>query len=89
MSWRINYSSQAAKFIQKNPPHVDGIKDCLKIFIKKLSGETVALDIKKMKGAWEGFLRIRKGNIRIILSVVENEKTIQINVIDFRGDVYK
>ena len=89
MSWRVDYSSQAAKFIQKNPPHVEGVKECLKLFIKKLSGETVSLDIKKMKGTWQDSLRIRKGDIRIIFSINENEKIIHVNVIDFRGDVYK
>jgi mRNA-degrading endonuclease RelE of RelBE toxin-antitoxin system len=68
MSWRVNYSSQAAKFIQKNPPHAGGVKECLKLFIKKLSGETVPLDIKKMKGTWQDSFRVRKGDIRIILS---------------------
>jgi len=89
MSWTINYSSQARKFLQKNPPHADVLKDSLRFFIKKLSGETVSIDVKTMKGIWKGSIRIRKGDIRIILSVNEDEKIIHVKVIDFRGDVYK
>ena len=89
MSWTINYSSQAQKFLQKNPPHADALKDSLRLFIKKLSGETVSINAKTMKGIWKGSIRIRKGDSRIILSVDEDEKTIHVKVIDFRGNVYK
>jgi mRNA-degrading endonuclease RelE of RelBE toxin-antitoxin system len=89
MSWKVNYSSQALKFIQKNPSRSEGLKECLRFFIKRLNGEMVPLDIKKMRGSWKETVRIRKGDIRIVLSVDEGSKTIQIRVIDFRGDVYK
>lgn len=42
-----------------------------------------------MKGNWKDSFRIRKGDIRIIFSVNENEKLIHVSIIDFRGDVYK
>jgi len=42
-----------------------------------------------MKGKWDGSLRIRKGDIRIICSVNEDTQTLHVQVIDFRGDVYK
>jgi len=47
------------------------------------------LNIRKLKGEWQGFYRIRVGRIRIILRIDRNEKTIFVYDIDFRGDVYK
>ena len=46
------------------------------------------VDIKKLKGKWDSFLRIRKGNIRIILKVYKKEKQVFIERVDFRGNVY-
>ena len=89
MSWKIDYSSQAQKFRLKNPQLADHIKDTLSAFAKKLAGEIVSIDVKKMKGSWEGSIRIRKGDIRIIVTVHDDPKILHIRVIDFRGDVYK
>ena len=89
MSWKIDYSSQAQKFRLKSPQITDQIKDALSAFIKKISGEIVSIDVKKMKGVWEGSIRIRKGDIRIIVTVHDDPKILHVRVIDFRGDVYK
>ena len=89
MSWKIRYSGQADKFLKKNPQLAEGLKDSLHLFIKRINGETVSLDVKRMKGIWDGHVRIRKGDTRIILSVDEHTKIIHIKIINFRGDVYK
>lgn len=47
------------------------------------------LDIKKMKGDWEGFYRLRIGNIRIVFLVELDSREIEIYKIGSRGDVYK
>lgn len=89
MSWKIDYSSQAQKFRLKNPQLADHIKEALSAFAKKIAGEIISIDVKKMKGAWEGSVRIRKGDIRIIITVYDDPKILHVRVIDFRGDVYK
>lgn len=89
MSWTIDYSSQANRFLQKNPAQNEKLKKALIDFIKKISGEVVAIDVKKMKGVWQGYHRIRKGDIRIIFSVNKPLKKIHVLLIDHRGDVYK
>lgn len=89
MSWTINYSSQAQKFLKKNPARSAQLKESLALFVKKLGGEVVSLNVDKMKANWKDHIRIRKGGIRIILSVDEDLKIIHVKVIDFRGDVYK
>lgn len=47
------------------------------------------LDIKKMKGEWEGFYRLRMGKIRIIFLVNIASAEVEIYTIGARGDVYK
>ena len=42
-----------------------------------------------MKGEWEGFYRLRIGNIRVIFTVDLDSSDLDIYVIAFRGDVYK
>lgn len=47
------------------------------------------LDIKKMKGDWEGFYRLRIGKNRIILTIEIDSRDIEIYAIGARGDIYK
>jgi mRNA interferase RelE/StbE len=89
MSWSIYYSKDADKFLEKNPNLIKSIRNEIKKFIRKLNGETVSINFKKLHGEWSGFYRIRKGKIRIVITINENEKNIIIFNIDFRGDVYK
>ncbi|MEA5498557.1 type II toxin-antitoxin system RelE/ParE family toxin [Limnoraphis robusta Tam1] len=47
------------------------------------------LDIKKMRGNWEGFYRLRIGKIRIVFLVDIDSAEIEIYTIGTRGDIYK
>lgn len=47
------------------------------------------LGIRKLRGEWRGFLRMRVGDIRIILKIGFNTKTIYIYHIHYRGRAYK
>ncbi len=49
MKWRINYSKEAWKFIEKHNIHSD-VKEELKKLLKKLKGEDTNLDLKKLFG---------------------------------------
>ncbi|HOL22315.1 MAG TPA: hypothetical protein PLQ41_05635 [bacterium] len=46
------------------------------------------MDVKKLKGEWKGYYRIRSGEVRIILKVDQTEKVLYIDVVDFRKDAY-
>lgn len=46
------------------------------------------LDIKKLKGNWQGFFRIRVGQSRIIFTVSIEEELIYVYDICVRGDAY-
>jgi len=47
------------------------------------------LDIKQMKGEWEGFYRLRIGKVRLIFTVDVTSGDTEVYVIGSRGDVYK
>jgi len=88
MKWKIEYSKQAIKFVNQHEI-ISTIKKEIKKFLLKMTGESVNLNTKKLKGAWEGYLRIRKGKIRILFLIDKNNKIIYIEKVDFRGDIYK
>ena len=44
--------------------------------------------MKKLKGKWKGYHRIRIGETRIILKVEQEFNRITIDTIDFREGVY-
>jgi len=65
------------------------VKGQIESFLKKLRGESVNIDVKKLKGEWKGYFRIRKGRLRIIFSIDTSYRSLYVERIDFRGDAYK
>ncbi len=57
--------------------------------LKKIQGEDINVDIKKLKGEWQGFYRSRMGRIRVIFEVNFDAFVVSIENIDFRGSAYK
>jgi mRNA interferase RelE/StbE len=47
------------------------------------------MDIKKLEGEWNGFLRMRIGKNRVIFKIDSLKKELLIYEIDNRGSVYK
>jgi mRNA interferase RelE/StbE len=88
MKWRIDYSRDAEKFIEKQNIRLE-VREELKKFLMKMKGENVNIDIKKLSGEWEGYYRLRKGKLRIIFGPNKTDKVLFVERIDFRGDVYK
>ncbi len=88
MKWSIDYSKDAEKFIQKQNIRNE-IKEELKKFFKKSKGENKNIYIKKFSGDWAGYYRLRKGKLRIIFELNKIEKSLFVEKVDFRGDVYK
>ena len=85
--FRIELSRKAAKFYQK----ADNVTlKRLNLAFSKLSEDPYRhFNIKKLSGELEGSFRLRLGNMRIIYSADDNNKVVYIEVIGFRGDVYK
>lgn len=88
MKWRIDYSRNAEKFIEKQNIRTE-VREELKKFLMKMKGEDVNIDLKKLSGEWEGYYRLRKGKLRIIFEPNKTDKVLFVERIDFRGDVYK
>ena len=88
MKWSVEYSKRAYGFIEEQGIQ-EKVRTSLKDFILKISGSNINIDAKKLKGAWAGFYRIRKGNIRIIIKPDSESKTLFVDVVDFRGSVYR
>ena len=88
MKWNIEYSKRANDFIEEHEIK-DKIKDSINGFILRITGSNINIDVKKLKGAWEGYYRIRKGKVRIVLRASSVSRTIFVDIVDFRGSVYK
>lgn len=59
MTWRIDYSKDANKFIQKNKLHAD-VSEELKKFLLRLKGVDVNISLKKLVGDWGRLLQTEK-----------------------------
>ena len=88
----IIYSKQAKKFLDKHSSiiTVKDTDDTLKLAIRKLFGEDINIDVVKMRGRHKGKYRLRSGAFRIIFRIEKGIiRVINVEKIDFRGDVYK
>ena len=85
--YEIELSRKAAKFYQK--------ADTVTIRRLNAAFDNLAKDpinhsnIKPLSGELQGSFRFRIGNIRIIYSLDDIIKIVYIEMIGFRGDVYK
>ncbi|PIU75488.1 MAG: plasmid stabilization system protein [Candidatus Portnoybacteria bacterium CG06_land_8_20_14_3_00_39_12] len=89
MNWRIDGSKNAEKFLEKNQFAQKEADDLIRKAIHFFEGERINIDIKKLKGKWTGFYRIRKGRIRIIAEFNFDNSVVFIEEIDWRGNIYK
>jgi mRNA interferase RelE/StbE len=89
MKWIVDFSDDSLKFLKKNKIREDYIIEKVELTLKKLKGEDINVDIKKLKGKWEGFYKIRFGRLRIIIEFQFQDNRVYIERIDWRGNVYK
>lgn len=89
MNWRIDFSHQADKFLEKNNVSSDEISELIVKVLRKLQGEHVNVQIGKLKGPWAGFYKIRSGKVRTIATFDFDNQKARVEVIDWRGNAYK
>ena len=91
MAWKTEFRKEVLKFLESLPSEQrNQIKEKINEFLDSLEGQKrVNLDIKKLRGDWEGFMRLRIGKIRVIFKIYKDEKIVVFYEADFRGDVYK
>jgi len=88
MKWEINYSRDAENFLKKEDIRDDVRTDLIR-FLRRMKGEKSNVDVKKLKGAWDGYYRLRKGEIRIIFDLDYERRTLFVEKIDFRSKIYR
>lgn len=89
MKWRIDFSKDSLKFLEKNNLQENFIIDKIKLTLRKFKGENVNINVKRLSGEWERFYRIRSGRLRIIIEFQFEQNRAYIEEIDWRGNVYK
>ena len=91
---KVKFSDVSSKFLDSiTEKDKNRIKEKIKFIANYISEYNLLLikgvDIKRLSGSWEGYLRLRVGKIRIIFKYERNDNELLIIGIDFRGNVYK
>jgi len=89
MSWRIDFSKDAIKFLDRNNLKENIVIDEVKLALRKFQGESININIQKLHAKWSEFYRIRSGKLRIILAFQFEIHRVYIDKVDWRGSVYK
>lgn len=79
----IKFRKRAIKFLEKaNPEDVERIQEQLNQIFLSIEEQGIIpfteLDLKKMKGDWEGFYRLRIDKVRILFTVDIDSNDIEI-----------
>ena len=88
MKWHIKFAKHATVFADTNKISKEQIFSIIVLAIRNFQGEVVSIDIRKMKGEWEGFYRVRKGKWRLIALFDFDTNSVFIEDIDWRGNIY-
>jgi mRNA interferase RelE/StbE len=84
---RVVLHRRAARYLQRLPKNR---REAIRASLEPLQDtEFPPPDAKKMVGQWEGYFRLRSGDVRILLWHDPEEKTIYVDHIGPRGDIYK
>lgn len=89
MAWKLYLSKDAEKFLDKNQVTTEKAKDLVRKSLRYFEGEDINIDIKKLRGEWKGFYRIRSGKLRILAEFDFEHSTAFVEQIDWRGSAYK
>jgi len=89
----VKFRKSAIKFLQKaSSEDVAKIQALLRQLVVTVEEQGIIpfndLDIKKMKGEWDGFYRLRVGKNRVVFAVRLDSGAVEVYTIGARGDVY-
>lgn len=62
MNWKIDFSKDSLKFLSRNNLDENAIVDEIKLSLRKLKGEDVNVDIKKLKANGKDFIEFVREN---------------------------
>ena len=83
MTWKFKYRKRAFSFLKEN----DLFETVRGKIVSYIRGEKV--DIKTLRGNWDGFPRLRIGKIRVIFKLDVENKVVEIYKAGMRGKIYK
>ncbi len=89
MKWELKISNSAEKFIKNQKIEAKELIIIAKKIANYFQGNNLNIDIKKLKGKWKGFYRVRKGKIRIILRFDFDKLIIFVEEVGYRKDIYE
>ena len=92
MVWKVKYHKRAIRFLQSldegTRRRVLNRIDELRKALDEGKFPYWRLQIRKLKGSWEGFFRMRVGKIRVIFKLDFDEEVIYIYNVHFRESAY-
>lgn len=87
--WEISLSRTALKFLHKNHLSEEIITDAVTLAVKKLSGEDINVDLKKLNPPYEGYFRIRMGRMRITCGISFETRSVEVAEVEWHGSAYR
>ena len=92
MGWVIKYHKNAKKFLkgldESRRNLILGKLDELKESLQEGVIPFKRLDIKKLKGKWDGLFRLRIGEFRVIFRINLSRKEVLVYHVNFRKKIY-
>ena len=90
MNWRVLLHKRAQKDIQRLDERTqEKIWGGLRRLKQSVESGTISeQDIRKLKGAWQGFYRLRVGSYRIIFKIAWEKREILIYGVSKRENAY-
>ena len=87
--WKVEIGKQSEKFLDNNSADIrDSVYEKIRNMIEWLENKNnLIVDLKKLKGDYQGYYRIRTGKIRIIISIDKKNYIIKIQNINFRRNI--
>jgi len=91
----VRFTKRAIKYLKKlDAKTAERIREKILQLLSMLEAEGVIpfneLDVKKLKGQWEGYFRLRVGQIRVIFTLMGDElEILLIYDINVRGSIYE
>ena len=90
---RITFSMNSLRFLDKvRSQDKEKVRQKIKKLVEKINDTGIIpyneFNIKRLKGEWLGYFRMRIGKIRVIFTIDRPEDEIKIVAIDFRGNIY-
>ena len=91
----VQFSKRAIKYLKKlDAKTAERVREKILQLQSVIESEGVIpfneLDIKKLKGQWDGYFRLRVGQIRVVFTLVSGElEILLIYDINVRGSIYE